>query len=166
MKVSNYAVLLARALKLPKKDIENLRLAAILHDIGKLGIKEKILLKPSSLDNKEYAEVKKHSEIGADIVKPLKFFNDIISIIKYHHENYDGTGYPEGLKGKEIPLPAQILALADSYDALTSHRAYRKAYSHKEAVRIMKQQSGKKFNHRFLDTFIASLTSREKGKIK
>ena len=162
IKVSNYAVLLAKHLKLPKEEIEIIKLAAILHDVGKLGIKEKVLLKSGSLNGAEYEEVKKHSAIGAEIIKPFRFFNDVILIIRHHHEKYDGTGYPDGLKGKDIPLGSRILAIADSYNALTSKRAYRDAYSSGEAVNIMKKEDGSKFDTKLLDIFMSSIAS-EKG---
>ena len=127
VKVSNYAVLLAKATNLSEKEVETIRLAAILHDIGKVGIKAKILLKNGSLNSKEFKEVQKHSEIGAEIIKPLKFFAPIVSIIRHHHENYNGTGYPDGLKGEDIPLASRILAIADAYVARTRKRAYREA---------------------------------------
>ena len=165
VKVAAHAVALAKKRKLPKKDIETIKLAAILHDIGKLGIKEEVLLKNGSLNGEEYSEVKKHSEIGAEIVKPFKFFSEVISSIKHHHENYDGTGYPDGLKGEEIPLGARILAIVDNYDALISQRAYRKAYGFREALMIMKKESGKKFDPALFRAFISALPAKEKAGI-
>ncbi|MGB2705825.1 MAG: HD-GYP domain-containing protein [Candidatus Omnitrophota bacterium] len=163
VKVSNYAVLLAKAINLSKKEVETIRLAAILHDIGKVGIKGKILLKDGSLNSKEFKEVQKHSEIGAEIIKPLKFFGPIVSIIRNHHENYDGTGYPDGLKGEDIPLASRILSIADAYDALTSKRAYREAYPAKGAERIMKKEAGKKFDAALLEKFMDCLHRSGKG---
>lgn len=162
VKVSNYAALLAQQLGMRKRDIENVKFAAILHDIGKLGVSAEILLKEGSLSKKEFEEVKKHSLMGVEIIKPLHFFGEIILMIKHHHENFDGSGYPSGLKGKDIPLGAQILSIADAYDALISERAYRKAYSHDEALEIMKKDSGKKFDPKLLNLFIKCLTTREK----
>ncbi len=162
VKVSACAVMLAKSMGIPKKELESIRLAAILHDIGKVGIRESILLKNGSLNNNEYKEVQKHSELGAEIIKPFKFFAAIVPIIKHHHENYDGTGYPAGLKGEAIPLASRILAIADAYDALTSKRVYRDAYSAEEAKRIMKKASGKKFDPALLKRFIACLQERGK----
>jgi len=162
VKVSNYAGLLSRAIGMSKKEVDSVKLAAILHDIGKVGIRVKILLKNGALNHAEYEEVKKHSEIGADIAKPLKFFNEVIYMIKHHHENYNGTGYPDGLEGASIPLGSRILAIADAYDALTSTRAYRKAYSSEKAIGIMKSESGKKFDPVLLETFLESLERRKK----
>ncbi len=161
IKVSNYAVLLAKQLKLAKEEIETIKLAAILHDVGKLGIRKKVLLKSGSLNGAEYEEVKKHSEIGAEIIKPFRFFNEVILIIRHHHEKYDGTGYPDGLKGKDTPLGSRILAIADSYDALTSKRTYRDAYSPGEAVNIMKKEDGSKFDSKLLDIFMSRIASEK-----
>ena len=162
LKVSNYAVLLAKQMKLTREEIEVIKLAALLHDVGKLGVKEKVLLKNGSLSGTEYEEVKKHSGIGAEIIKPFRFFNDVVLIIKHHHEKYGGKGYPDGLEGKDIPLGSRILAIADCYDALTSKRAYRDAYSPEEAVDIMKKEDGSKFDPAFLETFMAYITSDKK----
>jgi len=163
VKVSSYAVMLAKYIGLPKKEVNIIRLAAILHDIGKVGIKEKVLLKNGTLNGKEYKEVQKHSELGAEIIKPLKFFGPIVSIIKHHHENYDGTGYPDGLKGEEIPFASRILAIADSYDAMTSKRAYREAYDPQRALEIMKKESGKKFDPALFKKFLGCLHYNAKG---
>ncbi|UCD54635.1 MAG: HD-GYP domain-containing protein [Candidatus Omnitrophota bacterium] len=159
IKVSNYAVLLAKKLKLPKEEIETIKLAAILHDVGKLGIKGKVLLKGGSLNRPEYEHVKKHSEMGVEIIKPFRFFNEVILIIRHHHEKYDGSGYPDGLNGKNIPLGSRILAIADCYDALTSRRAYRKAYSSQQAMNIMKKENGSKFDSQLLDIFMSCISS-------
>jgi len=160
VKVANYAVLLAKRLGLSAKDVATVKLAGILHDIGKIAIREEVLLKEGSLSGKEYEEVKKHSEIGAEIIKPLKFFRQIITIIKYHHENYDGTGYPDGLKGDKIPLISRILAIADTYDALTSKRAYRGAYSSGKALAVMKEESGRRLDPELLKIFMDCLSSK------
>jgi len=153
MKTTEYAAGLAMHMKLSDKEIKDIKVAALLHDIGKLGIKQEILTKPSSLTAGEFREIKKHPKIAVEIIKPLKFFKGVISAIKHHHENYDGRGYPDGLKGENISVGARILSVADVYDALTSRRSYRKAYSSVEALRIMKNESGKKFDPDILKSF-------------
>jgi len=158
VKVSRYAVLLAKYVGLPKHQIERIRIASILHDIGKLGIDKHILLKRDTLTHKEYEEVKKHPEIGVKLLKPLKFFENIIPLVKHHHENYDGSGYPAGLKGSSIPFNARLLTIADVYDALTSKRAYRKAYISQEAVKIMQEDIEKKFDPVLLNAFFICLS--------
>ena len=164
VKVSANAGGLARYIGLPERDVEGIKIAGVLHDIGKLGVRSSILLKNSSLTKEEYNEVRKHAQIGADIVKPLKFLDEVISIIKHHHENYDGTGYPDSLKKEEIPLGARVLSVADVYDALTSERAYRKAFSSEEALEIMKKESGKKYDPKILEAFLDYLSHKKEGK--
>ncbi|MBN2037842.1 MAG: HD domain-containing protein [Chitinispirillaceae bacterium] len=118
------------------KHIEVIRDAALLHDIGKISIPGNILSKPGALSFEEYdGVVKKHSEVGANIVKEVPFLNELYSLILHHHEHYDGSGYPHGLKGNAIPLGARILHVADAFDAMTSDRPYRSSLGHKEAIR-------------------------------
>lgn len=154
VKVANYAVLIAKCMRLSAREMEIVKLAGMLHDIGKIAIRQEVLSKNGSLNGKEYEEVKKHSEIGVEIIRPLKFFSHILTSIKHHHENYDGTGYPDGLKGKSIPLVSRILAIADVYDALTSRRAYRGEYTDRKAIEIMRAESGKRFDPKILEIFI------------
>lgn len=141
--------------------IENLYKAAPLHDIGKVGIPDKILLKPERLNSDEYEIMKTHTVIGANTLKEVKLkYPDNrlleigISITNYHHEHWDGSGYPQGLKGDEIPLSARIMAVADVYDALRSKRVYKEAFSHEEAVRIIKEGRGTRFNPDIVDAFL------------
>jgi len=122
----HYSTEIANALNLPKYEIELIKQASMLHDLGKIGISEKILLKSSKLDKKEFEEIKKHPQIGVDIIRPIQFFHNIIPLMLYHHERWDGKGYPRGLKGEEIPIGARIIAISDVYQALTSHRPYQK----------------------------------------
>jgi len=163
VKVVNYAALIAKCMHLSAREIEIVKLAGMLHDIGKIAIREEVLSKNGSLNGKEYEEVKKHSEIGVEIIKPLKFLSHILTSIKHHHENYDGTGYPDGLKGKSIPLVSRILAVADTYDALTSKRAYREAYTVKKAIEIMRAESDKRFDPKILEIFIRCHSLKEKS---
>ena len=141
-------------MNLPAEEMENIRQASMLHDLGKIGISDKILLKRSKLTKKEFEEIKKHPQIAADIIRPIQFMHDIIPLILYHHERWDGKGYPAGLKGEEIPIGARIIAISDVYQALTSNRPYRKAYSKKEAMNIIKKGAGTQFDPRIVDTFL------------
>jgi diguanylate cyclase (GGDEF)-like protein/PAS domain S-box-containing protein len=156
-----YATELARALDLPEEEIERIKQAAILHDLGKIGISEKILVKKLKLTRQELEEVKKHPQIGVDIIRPIKFLHNIIPLILYHHERWDGKGYPNGLKGEEIPIGARIIALADVYQALTSNRPYRKAYSEREAIKIIKKGSGTQFDPRMATKFVQILQKKK-----
>ena len=153
----HYATEIAKELKLPHEDILLIKQASMLHDLGKIGIGDKLLLKPAKLTPKEFLEIKKHPTIGADIIRPIHLLHGIIPHILYHHERWDGKGYPARLKGDKIPLGARIIALADVYQALTSNRPYRKAYSRKEALKIIKKESGTHFDPRIVTAFLQVL---------
>ncbi len=157
----HYATLIASRLGLPKEEIELIRQASVLHDLGKIGISEKILRKKSKLTKKEFDEIKKHPQIGADILRPIHFLHGLIPIIFYHHERWDGKGYPSSIKGEEIPIGARIMALADVYQALTSDRPYRKAYSKNRAIKIIKDGAGKQFDPRITGIFLKILQENE-----
>jgi diguanylate cyclase (GGDEF)-like protein/PAS domain S-box-containing protein len=149
-----YAVTIAEALSLDKDEVERIREAAILHDLGKIGISEDILCKSSRLTKKEYNIIKKHPQIGVDIIRPIHALHSLIPYILYHHERWNGQGYPRGLKGEEIPLGARIVAIADVYQALISDRPYRGAYSESEAVDIIDKCSGYDFDPEIVDVFL------------
>jgi diguanylate cyclase (GGDEF)-like protein len=153
-----YAVEIARMLKLSKNEIEHIRKAAILHDIGKVGINEEILLKNSKLTTKEFEIMKKHPQFSTDIIRPLHFLRGTIPLILYHHERWDGKGYPHGLKGNEIPIGARIIAILDAYRSLTSNRPYRKAYSKRNAMEILGRESGTKFDPQVTAAFLKILS--------
>jgi diguanylate cyclase (GGDEF)-like protein len=153
-----YAVEIAKMLKLPKNEIEHIRKAAILHDIGKAGINEKILLKKSKLTTKEFGIMKKHPQLSTDIIRPLHFLRGTIPLILYHHERWDGKGYPHGLKGNEIPIGARIIAILDEYRSLTSNRPYRKAYPKNSAMKILARESGTKFDPQVTAAFLEILS--------
>lgn len=157
----HYATLIARRLGLPKEEIELIHQASILHDLGKIGISEKILLKKSKLTKEEFEEIKKHPQIGADILRPIHFLRGLIPVMLYHHERWDGKGYPTCIKGEEIPIGARIMALADVYQALTSDRPYRKAYSKARAMKIIKEGSGTQFDPRITGIFLKILQEKE-----
>ena len=127
-RVSEYAVLLGKKLNLPDDDIEKLRIGGLFHDIGKIGIPDSILLKESKLTDEEYIKIKEHPVIGYNILANAEMFKNILDIVKYHHERYDGNGYPEKLAGSNIPYLARITSVVDSFDAMTSRRSYRDAF--------------------------------------
>jgi len=158
----HYATEIARALHLSQEDIENIREASVLHDLGKIGISDKILHKKSKLTAKEFEAIKKHPQIAADIIRPIQFMHDIVPLVLYHHERWDGKGYPAGLKAEEIPIGARIIAVADVYQALTSDRPYRKAFSQKEAVKMIKKDSGTHFDPDIVDIFLDILAKDKK----
>lgn len=156
-RTSYYAVEIAKMLNLPKNEIEHVRKAAILHDIGKVGIHENILLKKSKLTTREFETMKKHPQLSADIIRPLYFLRGTIPSILHHHERWDGKGYPEGLKGTQIPIGARIIGIVDTYRSLTSKRPYRKAHSKSEAMKIIKRESGTKFDPQVTAAFLKIL---------
>ena len=124
-RVSEYAILLGKKLNLPDDDIEKLKIGGLFHDIGKIGIPDSILLKESNLTDEEYVKIKEHPVIGYNILANAEMFKNILDIVKYHHERYDGNGYPEKLAGANIPYLARITSVVDSFDAMTSRRSYR-----------------------------------------
>jgi len=154
LRVTSFAVALANEMKVDRENVERLRIAALLHDIGKLVVDENILFKKGRLTKEEFDEIKKHPGWGVDMIRPVSFLNHVLPIMMNHHENYDGTGYPNGLKGEEIPFEARILAVADVYEALTADRPYRKAFSREEAIVIMEEEKGIKLDPVLTDVFL------------
>lgn len=144
--VSQIALLIGKRMGLSVKDLRDLFIAASLHDIGKVGIPEAILQKKSALTSKEYTIIKRHPQIGCNVLKDIEPFQRISQYVCFHHEAVDGSGYPCHLIGEEIPLLSRILAVADVYDALTSDRVYRKAMSKEKALYIMKYEEKGKFD--------------------
>ena len=162
-KTVKYATDIASALSLPKYEVDTIKQAAILHDLGKVGVSENILNKKSKLSEKEMEEIRKHPGIAADILRPVHILNAIIPLILHHHERWDGRGYPDGLKGEEIPVGARIVAIADVYQALISNRPYRKAFSKKEALKIIDDASGKQFDPKIVSIFIGIIKKEKHG---
>ena len=137
-----------------KLNMNDVITAILWHDIGKIGIPEGILNKPASLDKKEWESIKKHPLIGVEILSPIKDLEEVRKAIKCHHEHFNGKGYPEGLKGKKIPLISAIIAVADAYDAMTSDRPYRKALSPQKAKEEIKKNKGTQFHPQVVDAFL------------
>lgn len=154
-RVSAYSVLLGKYLHLNEDELEILKIGGLFHDVGKIGIPDTILLKNGKLTDEEYTEIKKHPEIGANILGESEMFKNIIPFVKYHHERYDGRGYPEGLIGNNIPYVARIAAVADSFDAMSSRRVYRdslpKEIAREEIVKNLGTQFDPEIGSTFLD---------------
>lgn len=153
-RVEEYSVKLADQYGLSPKEMENIKTAAILHDIGKIGIVDEILNKDGKLTEEEFQKIREHPSVGADIIGEISFLKDISKIIRHHHERYDGAGYPEGLKADEMPIESAILAIADSYDAMTSDRPYRRALTSEEALEEIRKNAGTQFHPVLAEQFI------------
>ncbi len=152
-RVADLSEKLARSCGLREEEIQTVRISALLHDIGKLGIPEAILDKPGKLSDEEFEIIKSHPEKGDTIIKDIPGFDDVRLGVRHHHERWNGTGYPDGLAGEEIPLTARILTLADVYDAVTEDRPYRKGFSADEILQFLKDQSGLLFDPSLLELF-------------
>jgi putative nucleotidyltransferase with HDIG domain len=158
-RVSRIAAQIARQMGLPESLIEEIRLGGILHDIGMVGVPEAILNKTSRLTPQEFEVMKTHTSKGADILEPLKVkaTEGIRGMVRHHHERVDGTGYPDHLKGENIPLGARIIAVAESYDAIISDRSYQRGRSVEDAVAELRRCSGTQFDHAIVEAFVRSL---------
>jgi len=153
-RLAQLSVMIGSAMSLPQKDLDDLRLLSMLHDIGKIGIDDRILNKRGSLTTGEWKEMKKHPEIGFRIAMSSSELEPVAHHILHHHERWDGTGYPAGLAGKDIPLLSRILSVADAYDAMTNDRIYRKAMEKSEAIKEIKNKSGTQFDSSISDLFL------------
>ena len=154
-RVMNYSYQIGDALGLSGKDLEELKLAAILHDVGKIGIKDDILLKQTSLSHDEMLLMNMHTSYGSEILDHIKYLKDVIPGVQSHHERLDGTGYPDNLKNDDIPLIAKIIAVSDAFDAMTTDRPYRKALSLDEAFSELQNFSGLQFDQEVVNAFLA-----------
>ncbi|MDX1935071.1 MAG: HD domain-containing protein [Capsulimonadales bacterium] len=154
IRVQKYAMAIAKHMGLTANELAAMEIGALLHDIGKMGVPESVLLKPGRLTDEEFDQIKQHPQIGAEILEPVPFPWPVVPMVKHHHERWDGTGYPDGLRGEEIPLSARILAVADVYDALTSDRSYRGAWTHERATAEIVRQAGTQFDPRVVDSFV------------
>lgn len=152
--VGKLAVRISRRMGLPGQDVEYIHLAGQLHDLGKIGVPDSILQKPDKLTTEEYEVIKTHSVVGADIIAPIPGMGQVAKAIRHHHESYDGTGYPDGLKGEGIPLWARIIAVADIFDALTSDRPYRKGFPMDKAYKMIVNFTGTQLCPLCVDAFM------------
>jgi len=154
LKVSRIAEAIAKEMGLPVKKVETIQQACKLHDLGKIGIRDGILLKPGKLTDEEWEEIKRHPVLGAEIIKPLTFLSDVAVLIRQDHERWDGKGYPDGLKGEEIDIGARVIMVADTYDALLSGRSYKEPLSKQEAIERIRKNSGTQFDPKVVEAFL------------
>ncbi|MFH0795819.1 MAG: HD domain-containing phosphohydrolase [Candidatus Omnitrophota bacterium] len=163
-RVTKYALGIGEELGLSPEELRVLRYSAVLHDLGKVAISERILHKPTALTTEEWVVMKKHPKLAAQILGKVKFFKDILPAVYHHHEKFDGNGYPDNLRNGKIPLTARILSLADAFEAMTSDRPYRKALSPEEALAEINRESGRQFDPRVVEAFLRYLG--KKGNIQ
>ena len=153
-RVAYMASIIGEALGMKRRNLQALMKGAFLHDVGKIGIADKVLLKNGPLDAQEWEQMKLHPLLGKELLEDMPWFHDALDVIIHHHERFDGSGYPDKLRGYDIPLNARIFAIIDVFDALLAKRPYKKALSYDEAIEIMKQSSGTHFDAEIFDKFL------------
>ena len=153
-RVTELTVKMARTMGMSQDEIINLRRGALLHDMGKLGVPDDILLKPGKLTGEEWVIMKSHPNFAYEMLSPIAYLRPALDIPHCHHEKWDGSGYPRGLKGEQIPLAARIFSVIDVWDALTSDRPYRKAWPKEKTIEHIKEGSGKHFDPQIVDIFL------------
>lgn len=158
-RVAEYAVLIARELGFSEEELEQIRRTGLLHDIGKIGVPDSVLNKPARLTDEEYEVMKTHTVIGGEILKDFTLIPHVDEGAKFHHERYDGKGYPNGLKGEEIPLNARIIGIADAFDAMTANRVYRKALDMDFVVAELKRCAGSQFDPALAEIMLELIAS-------
>ena len=163
-RVAEMAVATAREMGMPQDKVEKIRLAGLVHDIGKIGVRESVLNKAGKLTDDEYHEIISHCEIGERILSPILEDEEMLKMVRHHHERYDGMGYPDGLSGKRIPEAARVLAVADAYDAMTSDRPYRAAMSSEMANAELEEGKGKQFDPVVVDAFLKIIEGDKRHK--
>lgn len=162
-RVSRIAGAIAREMGLAEKEVELIELAGLLHDIGKIGVEDRILMKPARLDDAETELMRRHPIYGASILKPAEALRPLVPLVMHHHENYDGSGYPEGLSGEGIPLGSRIIIVADAYEAMTSDRVYRKAIGHERAMDQLNRYKSRQFDPKVVRALDSLISSRGVG---
>jgi len=167
-RVGVYASKIAREMGFPKEFIERVYIAGVLHDVGKIGVRDVVITKPDRLTPEEYAEIMEHPEVGAKILEPVSFLADIVPCVRHHHEWFDGSsrGYPHRLRGEQIPLPSRIILVADTVEAMTSDRPYRKAMSLEQVLRELTKYSGSQFDPVCVDAMMRLLDAEAEGFIR
>lgn len=156
-RTAKWSCMLAKELGYSKEKLDVLHFAALVHDLGKVGVDDRILNKPARLTDEEMAEVRRHPEIGDYVLRPMSFFSEVRDVVRFHHERWDGKGYPDKLAGESIPESARIVSIADYYDSITSARVYRSPMSVGAALELIESERGKSFDPHFTDIFLRSM---------
>jgi putative two-component system response regulator len=164
-RVSRTAGFVARALGLPKKRVNLLEIAALVHDVGKIGVREEILNKPGPLTLDELGQMKMHPQYSRDILRPVAYLREVLDDVYHHHERFDGSGYLEGLEGEAIPLGARVISICDAFDAMASDRAYRSAMSEEAIIDILEKQRGIQFDPSLVDLFLKCLPEMKESHV-
>ena len=164
-RVGKLSVIIAEGLEFSEDRLESLKYAAVLHDVGKIGVSENILNKKGKLKDEEWDIIRNHPVMGQTIIKKIKFLFDIGLIVRHHHERYDGAGYPDGIEGDEIPLESRIIAVADTYDAITTDRSYRNGKTHEEAIMELKRVAGTQLDPGLVEVFCRVITPESASQI-
>lgn len=162
MRVAFYSISLGKEFGLNEEELYDLEMAALFHDIGKIGVPDEVLLKPSRLSEEEFLKMKEHPTKSWEILKDFDEFQEVAKFAKHHHERYDGRGYPDKLKGEDIPLFSRIILIADTFDAMTSTRPYRKGLPYEVAFKELEEFSGSQFDPKLVEAFIAAMSKEEK----
>jgi diguanylate cyclase (GGDEF)-like protein len=156
-RIATISDMIGKAIKLSQDELDNLHAAALLHDIGKVGIPDSIITKPDKPTEHEWEIIRRHSAEGAGLIGNVKGLSELAPIIRHHHESYDGSGYPDGLKGEDIPLAARIISIADAYDTMTTLRPYRDVISHEEACEELRSCAGSQFDPELVEVFVQTM---------
>ena len=159
-RVVDLTIQLSREMGIRENELINVRRGALLHDIGKMGIPDSILQKPGPLTDEEWQVMHRHPTFAFEMLSPISYLRQALDIPHSHHERWDGTGYPQGLKERQIPLAARIFAIVDVWDALRSDRPYRKAWSEEKALRHIKEQAGKYFDPQVVEAFLTLISNK------
>jgi HD-GYP domain-containing protein (c-di-GMP phosphodiesterase class II) len=154
MRVTRYGLAIGERMRLKQEVLDQLRQGALLHDIGKIGVRDAVLLSESPLSAGDMDIIRRHPTYSNTILGPLKFLGKVSEYVKHHHEAWDGSGYPQGLKGEQIPFISRIITVADSYDAMTSTRPYRQAKSHEAAMEELRVMAGRQFDPKIVEVFL------------
>jgi putative nucleotidyltransferase with HDIG domain len=159
-RVSDDSVAIARVMNLSRRDVQIVRVGALLHDVGKIGVPDEVLQKSGPLTGEEFELVKQHPSIGKRILEKVEAFRDYVPVVELHHENHDGSGYPWGLEGESIPIAARVVHVADAYDAMVTDRPYRKGLGHGAAIEILKANAGTQFDPQVVTAYVSCAVPR------